>query len=331
MFGPGAAGNVLNRPLAGGSACANLAPMRVLILGCGYVGCAAGEVLVRAGHQVFGVQRRPDDGALAAAGVQPLVGDVTRPDTLAALPGPWDAVVNCVSSAGGDAGAYRSVYLEGTRNVCGWLRTGTPRRYVHVGSTSVYGQTDGGWVDESSPTAPTAETARLLVATEEVLRAKAAAGFPAVILRVTGIYGPGRGRLFQQLLRGEARLDGDGMRWLNQNHRDDVAGAVAAALEGGVPGRTYNVADDEPVTQRGFLTWLAAELGRPLPDVAEPGETRPRKRGATNKRVSNRRLREELGWAPRFPSFREGYAAAVATARSGLRNAFGAASIPRHG
>lgn len=326
-----AVGNVRNRPLAGPAASANVAPMRILILGCGYVGRAAGEALARAGHEVFGVQRRLEDGALAAAGIHPLVGDVTQPASLAALPSPFGVVVNCVSSAGGDAAAYRRVYLEGTRHVLAWLRATPPCRYVHVSSTSVYGQTDGGWVDEDSPTAPGAETARILVATEELLRAEAAAGFPAVILRVAGIYGPGRGRLFQQLLRGEARLDGDGSRWLNQIHRDDVAGAIAIALERGHPGRTYNVADDEPVTQRDFLTWLADELGLPAPAAGTPTEARARKRGATNKRVRNRRLREELGWVPRFPTFREGYAAAVAAARSGLRNAAGAASIARHG
>lgn len=286
--------------------------MRILILGSGYVGRTAGARLAAAGHAVFGVRRRPDDGTLAAAGLRPLAADVTRPGTLAALPPGWDAVVNCVSSAGGDPAAYRALYLEGTRNLLAWLRPAPPRRYVHVGSTSVYGQTDGAWVDEDSPTEPAAETARVLVATEALLRDAAAAGFPAVLLRVAGIYGPGRGRLFQQLLRGEARLDGDGSRWLNQVHRDDVAGAIEAALECGRPGRVYNVADNEPVTQRDFLAWLAAQLGLPMPGPAAPDEARPRRRGATNKRVSNRRLRAELGWQPRFPTFREGYAAEVA-------------------
>lgn len=291
--------------------------MRILILGGGYVGRAVGARLAAAGHAVFGVRRGPDDGTLAAAGLRPLAADVTRPETLAALPQGWDAVVNGVSSAGGDAAAYRALYLEGTRNVLAWLRAAPPRRYVHLGSTSVYGQTDGSWVDEDSPTQPAAETARVLVATEELLRGAAAAGFPAVLLRVAGIYGPDRGRLFQQLLRGAARLDGDGSRWLNQVHRDDVAGAIEAALERGKAGRVYNVADGEPVTQRDFLFWLADALGRPRPGAAAPDEARPRRRGATNKRVSSRRLREELGWQPRYPTFREGYAEAVRAAGDG--------------
>ncbi|HMP04147.1 MAG TPA: SDR family oxidoreductase [Gemmatales bacterium] len=291
--------------------------MRILILGCGYAGRATGARLVAAGHEVAGVQRGPDDGALAAAGIRPLAADVTRPDTLAALPHGWDAVVNCVSSAGGGAAAYQALYLEGTRHVLDWLHGAPPRRYLHLGSTSVYGQTDGTWVDEDAPTEPATETARVLVETEKLLAGAAARGFPAVRLRVAGIYGPGRGRLFQQLLRGEARLDGDGARWLNQVHRDDVAGAIAAALEHGRAGRLYNVADCEPVTQRDFLFWLADTLGRSRPGPAAPDEARPRRRGATNKRVSSRRLREELGWEPRFPTFREGYAEAIRAARAG--------------
>ncbi|MFN0066103.1 MAG: NAD-dependent epimerase/dehydratase family protein, partial [Limisphaerales bacterium] len=281
----------------------------------GYVGRAAGGRLARAGHEVAGVQRGPDDGSLVAAGIRPLMADVTRPETLAALPGGWDAVVNCVSSAGGDAATYRALYLEGTRNLLAWLRAAPPRRFVHLGSTSVYGQTDGGWVDEGSPTEPAAETARVLVATEEMLGEASAAGFPAIRLRVAGIHGPGRGHLLQKLRRGEARLDGDGSRWLNQVHRDDVSGAIVAAVDHGEPGRVYNVADNEPVTQRDLLAWLAAQLGLPMPGPAAPGEASPRRRGATNKRVANRRLRTALGWRPTYPSFREGYAAELTRLR----------------
>ena len=86
-----------------------------------------------------------------------------------------------------------------------------------------------------------------------------------MILRVAGIYGPGRGHWFKQFLRGEARIEGDGSRWLNMIHRDDVVGVIIAALERGKPGEIYNAADNEPVTQLKFFEWLAAELKRPLP------------------------------------------------------------------
>lgn len=283
--------------------------MRVLIVGCGYVGLPLGAELARLGHAVSGL-RRTADGAeeLRAAGITPLVGDVTQPATLSALPGPFDWVINTVSSSKGGPDVYRAVYVEGTRNLLAWLARSGVQRFIHTSSTSVYPQTDGSEVTEDSPAQPRAETGRLLIEAETLLLTAARErGFPAMVLRVAGIYGPGRGHLFQQYLRDEARLSGDGSRWLNMIHRDDVVGAAIAALARGEPGRLYNVADDEPVTQRDFFSWLAHKLGKPLPPVASEAESTPRKRGVTHKRVANRRLREELGYALKFPTFREGY------------------------
>jgi nucleoside-diphosphate-sugar epimerase len=289
---------------------------RVLIVGCGYVGLALGTRLVQTGHAVFGLRRSPGAAAeLAAVGITPLAGDLTRTDDLSRLPGPFDWVVNTVSSSRGGVAEYRDVYLDGTRNLLTWLRDRPPERLVYTSSTSVYGQIDGSWVDESSPTVPAEETGRVLVETEtELLKAARVGTVPGIVLRVAGIYGPGRGHLFQQFLRGEARIQGDGSRWLNMVHRDDVAGAIHAALERGQPGNIYNAADNEPVSQLGFLSWIAAQLDRPLPPAATEAEDIARKRGLTHKRVSNRKLREELGWKPRFPTFREGYAAEIAKA-----------------
>lgn len=283
--------------------------MRVLIVGCGYVGLPLGAELVRRGHTVFGM-RRSAEGAdeLRAAGLTPLVADVTRPETLRALPGPFDWVVNTVSSSKGGADVYRAVYVDGTRHLIEWLASAPLRKYVYTSSTSVYPQADGSEVNEESPAQPTTDTGRLLVETENLLRTAAGERhFPAVILRVAGIYGPERGFLFHQYLRGEARLSGDGARLLNMVHREDVVGASIAALERGHTGSTYNVADDEPVSQQAFFEWLSAKLGKPMPPPADESAVPARKRGVTNKRVANRRLREELRYALKFPTFREGY------------------------
>ncbi len=285
--------------------------VRVLIVGCGYVGLPLGAELVRHGHTVFGLRRTTDGaGELRAAGVAPVVGDVTLPESLRALPGPFDWVVNTVSSSKGGADVYRSVYVEGTRNLLSWLGGRTVSKFIHTSSTSVYGQTDGSEVTEESPAEPKAETGKLLVETENLLLGAARErNFPAVVLRVAGIYGPERGHLFQQYLRDEARISGDGSRLLNMVHRDDVIGAVVVALEHGGPGRIYNVADDEPVSQLEFFRWLSERLRKPLPPFAGAEENANRKRGVTNKRVSNRRLREELRCGLKYPTFREGYVA----------------------
>jgi len=286
--------------------------MRVLIVGCGYVGVPLGAELVRLGHEVFGLRRSPAaEAELKAAGIQPLCGDVTQPETLARLPREFDWVVNCVA-AGGDAENYRQVYLQGTRHLIQWLATSPPKKFVYTGSTSVYGQTDGSQVKESSPTEPPVETAKVLLETEKVLLAAASdRKFPAVILRVAGIYGPDRGHAFRQFLKNEARIEGDGSRVLNMIHRDDLIGCIIAALKSGRAGEIYNAVDDEPVTQATFFQWLAATVGKYPPDSVPENPEENRKRGVTNKRVSNRRLKMELGYQFKYPNFRKGYSAEI--------------------
>lgn len=296
--------------------------MRVLIIGAGYVGLPLGAELVRRGHDVFGMRRNASAGApLQAAGIQPIFGDITQPDALEKLPHDFDWVVNCVASGGGGAEEYRRVYLQGMRNLADWLKShrrgaGGPK-LIYTSSTSVYGQNDGSIVDEKSPTGPTSETGRILLETEDALLDAARKNhFAAMILRVAGIYGPERGHWFKQFLSGEARLDGKGERFLNMIHRDDVIGCIIATLERGRSGEIYNAVDDEPVSQFNFFSWLAAKLGKPVPDSVSENIERTRKRGITNKRISNLKLKEQLGYLFKYPSFREGYAAEIQQAAS---------------
>ena len=283
--------------------------MRALIIGCGYVGLPLGAELVKQGHEVFGL-RRTESPDLKAAGISPLIADVTKPETLAALPKDFDWVVNCVASGGGDAEDYRRLYLQGTRNVVEWLSATSPKKFVYTSSTGVYGQTDGSPVKETSPTEPAVDTAGVLVETEKVLiEAAQQKKFPAVILRSAGIYGPDRGYLLKQYLKNEARLEGTGTRILNMIHRDDLIGVIITALKSGRPGEIYNAVDDEPVTQHTFFEWLAGTLGKYLPPSVPEDLEAARKRGTTNKKVSNRRLKMELGYQFKYPNFRKGYTA----------------------
>ncbi|HZL14208.1 MAG TPA: NAD-dependent epimerase/dehydratase family protein, partial [Verrucomicrobiae bacterium] len=195
--------------------------MRVLIVGCGYVGLPLGTELVRLGHEVFGLRRNSARAnELKSAGIQPLFADITKLEELNKLPRDFDWVVNCVAANGAD---YSETYLRGTKNLIEWLENSPPKNFAYTSSTSVYGQDDGSPVKETSPTEPAADTSKILVETEKVLLAAfAEKKFPAVILRVAGIYGPHRGHLFKQFLKNEARIDGDGARFLNMIHRDDV-------------------------------------------------------------------------------------------------------------
>lgn len=266
--------------------------MRVLILGAGYVGQPLAAELGSQGHKVCAVGRH--------SGV-----DITNVADLKKLGRDWDWVVNTVSSSKGGLDDYSRVFLDGTRNIIEWLCGASIDKYVYTSSTSVYGQTDGSVVDETSPTEPKSETSKVLVDTEQLLR-----GFPAIILRLAGIYGPERGHLFRQYLSGKATMTGDGSRYLNMIHRDDVVRAIVAALERGGPGEIYNVSDDEPVTQLEFFQWLSKTLNRPMPPFAP--EPISLKRGITNKRVSNRKLRQELRCELAYPNYRVGYSALIA-------------------
>jgi len=287
--------------------------MKCLIVGCGYVGLPLGGELVRLGHEVAGLRRQASaENELKAAGIRPLVGDVTRPESLGRLPHAFDWVVNCVASGGGTAEEYRRIYLQGTRHLMEWLSATPPQKFVYTGSTSVYGQTDGSPVKETSPTEPVVETAKVLRETEKLLLTAASERkFPAVILRVAGIYGPDRGHAFKQFLKNEARIEGDGSRFLNMIHRDDLIGCLIAVLKGGRAGEIYNTVDDEPVTQANFFQWLAEELGKEPPPMVPENPEADRKRGVTNKRVSNRKLKMELGHQFKYPNFRIGYSAEI--------------------
>lgn len=287
--------------------------MRVLIIGCGYVGLPLGVELIRQGHAVFGLRRSTAAAeGLRAAGIEPIIADVTRRGDLAGLPPAFDWIVNTTSSGKGGLAEYQEVYFEGTRNLLHWLAASPPKKFVHVGSTSVYGQTDASQVKETSATEPATETGRILAATEKLLLDSAREQkFPAVLLRVAAIYGPERGHHFLQYLKDEAKIPGQGARWLNMIHRDDVVGCIIAALRSGRPGEIYNAVDDEPVPQIHFFRWLSETLGKNMPPFVPEAAVAATKRGSTNKKVLNRKMRMELGYPFRYPTFRQGYTAEI--------------------
>ena len=273
----------------------------VLVAGCGFVGEAAADRFHATGWQVLGWTHSAESAArLRAAKPYPVAAcDITDADGVLAAARDFpagfapDVLVDCVSSGRGGADQYRRVYLEGARH----LRAAFPAaRLVFTGSTSVYAQTDGAWVDENSPADPDRETGRVLRETEAFVLATPG----GTVARLAGIYGPGRSALLRKFLAGESVIEGDGARWLNQIHRDDAAAAlVRLAQPDTVPG-VYNTTDDMPLTQLALHEALAGRFGRPVPPFG-PLDLH-RKRGWTSKRVSNRRLCA-LGWRPAYPSF----------------------------
>ena len=295
---------------------------RCLVAGCGYVGTALAVLLRDAGHGVFGLKRRPEG---LPEGVTPLAADLADANSLAAalarIEAPPDVVVYAAAADQGDDAAYRRAYVDGLRNLVAALhaRGATPAGVFFTSSTAVYAQDDGAWVDESSPTAPSDFRGARMLEAEAVL---AASGFPAVSLRLGGIYGPGRTRLVESVRSGRATLRAGPPRFGNRIHRDDAAGALAhlatLALAGRALAPLYLGVDDEPSDEAVVLRWIASQLGVPEPPMRD-GEAAPSARDAnrpvSNKRCSNARLRA-TGYRFRFPTFREGYAAAIAAITS---------------
>jgi nucleoside-diphosphate-sugar epimerase len=192
------------------------------------------------------------------------------------------------------------VYVAGLANVLDALAPGG--RFIYISSTSVYGQTDGGWVTEDSPTAPTEVSGKVVLEAEQFLRAKRP---EAIVLRFAGLYGPDRLLRKQPVLNGES-LTGDADKWLNLVHVADGASAVRCAESRGAPAETYNITDGTPVSRRAFYTRLADLLRAPeakFDHRAEPG--------APNRRVDASKARAALGWVPSFASYREGLPVAV--------------------
>jgi nucleoside-diphosphate-sugar epimerase len=276
---------------------------RVLIAGCGNVGTALGLRLAAAGHRVLGLRRDPSG---LPAPITPIAADLGDPASLAAVPADVDALVYAAAADRRDDDAYRRAYVDGLRHVLARLRdAGAPlRRLVYVSSTAVYAQDDGGWVDESSPTEPTHFTGRRLLEGEQLALA---AGVAGTVLRLAGIYGPGRTRLVDEVRAGTAEVAAGTPVWTNRIHRDDCAGAIAHLLALPAPAPVWLGVDHEPAERGVVLDWLADRLG-----VARPRRMAdaPRGRGG-NKRCDGGRLRAS-GYLFRYPTFREGYAALLA-------------------
>lgn len=284
--------------------------MKVLIAGCGDLGAALGVALAAAGDEVFGLRRHPE--GLPDA-IRPLAADLDRPETLLALP-EVDSVVYAVAAERSTDEAYRRAYVDGVQNLLASpaCERHPPQRFLFVSSTAVYAQDDGAWIDEASPAAATHFRAARLLEGEALVRTGAPRGMLTTVLRLAGIYGPGRLRLVDQVRAGRATYPPGPPRYGNRIHRDDAAGALAHLLRLPAPQALYLGVDDAPEDLRVVLTWLAAELGAPPPRREEAAAAGSPER--TSKRCSNALL-TAAGYRLRFPTYREGYAALLRAPR----------------
>jgi nucleoside-diphosphate-sugar epimerase len=275
--------------------------MHVLVAGCGWLGTAIARRLVLRGDRVTGIRRDPARAeALAALGVEPLALDLSAPGAEAALP-PADAIVACQSASSDGAAAYRAAYVEPNRALLAAAVRGGARAFVYTGSTGVFGQRDGSDVDEATPPSPASATAEVLVEAERLVTGAAGPALRACVVRLSGLYGPGRTGIVDRVRSGALSLGPGDDAWMNFCHQDDAVAFVLAALDRGRAGAIHHGSDARPARRREVVEWIAGRLGV----AARRSETAA---GGPNRRILSGATREALGVALAYPSYREGLA-----------------------
>jgi nucleoside-diphosphate-sugar epimerase len=285
----------------------------MLIVGCGYVGRRLARHYLDRGQEVTGLVRSDESrAALAAEGIPALSADLAT-GSLRHLALAGERVFHLAPPP-----AKGEVDVHTRRLVAAFGAGGGPRRLVYLSTTGVYGDCGGAWVDETWPPAPGVDRARRRWDAESSLRRwSGETGGELVILRVAGIYGPGRLPL-ERIRRGLPLVSEAESPFSNRVHVDDLVAACAAAMERGRPGGVYNVCDGNPSTMTDYFFRVADAVGLPRPPVIPLDEAAAELSAGMlsylreSRRLSNRRMREELGVTPRYPDLAAGLAACLA-------------------
>ncbi|QDU64130.1 NAD dependent epimerase/dehydratase family protein [Planctomycetes bacterium Pan216] len=270
-----------------------------LIIGMGFLGRPLAARWIEAGDRVFGTTRKRERvGELRSLGVEPVLWDVLQPieERLPQV----ETVVFCVGFDRSQDRTIDEVYVDGLRRTLKCLPQ--PKRFLYVSSTGVYGDNQGEWVDETTPTNPSDRSAQACFDAEELVRDYGSSkGVDAVVLRMAGIYGPERMIGNRWLERGEV-IPGSPDGLVNLIHVEDAARSVDAAARATTLSDLYVVSDGHPVTRGEMYEALADRLGYSPPRF-DPEATKARGRG--NRRVANTRMRKELGVVLAYPTFRD--------------------------
>jgi len=314
--------------------------MSKIIFGCGYLGSRVAKLWLQQGHMVMAVTRSDSRAIeLGAGGIFTVGADVTRPATLDCLnllpkcssmeriEGPKriapiieaNPIETALYSVGFDhtiGQSIHDVYALGLQNVLSALPSTVPR-VIYISTTGVYGNSrDGEWVDELTPPDPQREGGRASLAAEQVLASHPIAK-NSLILRLAGIYGPGRIPFLEKLRAGEP-IPAASEGYLNLIHVDDAATVVTAAAQ--LPPfddgpRIYCVSDGHPAQRGDYYREVARRLGASPPTFVKPDLNSPRAaRAEANRRINNERMLSDLGVTLHFPDCRAGLAAILTDA-----------------
>ena len=283
--------------------------MAKLIFGCGYLGMRVARLWREAGEAVFAVTRSAERALeLEAAGIGPIVGDLMGESQIR-LPQGVRTVLFAVGHGRDSRYSIRDLYVGGLTTALNWTPD-SAERFLYVSSTGVYGQVTGQEVDEETVCQPTREGGKSCLEAERLLQGSRF-GSRSIVLRLAGLYGPGRIPRAADLVAGQA-IDAPAQGWLNLIHVDDAARIVVLAEERAKPPRTYVVSDGQPVLRAEYYAELARLLGAPPPRFVHPPEDSPAaQRAGSDKRVNPRRMSEELRPELRYPNYRAGLAGIV--------------------
>jgi nucleoside-diphosphate-sugar epimerase len=304
--------------------------MKVFVAGgTGVVGRRAVPLLVRAGHEVTAVARTAEKAAvLQKAGARPAAVDLFDADGVRRAVAGHDVVVNLATHIPRSftrmllPGAWREndrIRREASAILADAAMAGGASRYVQESFAPMYPDRGDEWIDEEVPPRPVRYNRSTLDAELSAARFTHAGG-AGVVLRFAAFYGPDASHvpdLIKMVKRGMAPLPGPAEAFFSSIWLDDAAAAVVAAL--GVPAGIYNVAENDPVRRREFADVVAAGVGVPRPRMQPAWVTKVMGSAgelfSRSVRISNRKLREASGWAPRYPSIREGWPATLAEMR----------------
>ena len=288
---------------------------KYLIAGAsGYVGSRLAEHLLAQGHVVRGLVRDSEAETvqqLAARGMTVWKGDVTQPDSLVGIAKGIEYVYNLTACSVLENSWVRRVFVEGNRNlIAACSRARTVRAYIFTSNVAPYGDRGDEWLTEDSQVAPCHPLGRVMVEAEQtILELVRRHHFPAIILRVGTIYGPERD-FVDSVLSGTATLIGDGRNFVPHIHIDDLIPILERIPHEGQPGAVYNVVDDEPTRMAEFYGEVHQRLGMVPPQsfsksIALFSGLDPTVVGmaSASTRVSNERLKQELGMTLRYPGF----------------------------
>ncbi len=283
----------------------------LLIFGGGWLGRAVAAEMLRRGGTATATSRDPATrDALAAEGPTPV--DPADPAAVAAAVAGASAIL--ITAPPTEAGCPGLQALIPAITVSGaW-----PDWIGYVSSTAVYGDRNGGWAfEDDALNAATLQGARRVRAERDWLDAGRGMGLTVQLFRLPALYGPGRSGL-ERLRNGEARMVRKPGQVFNRIHVEDVTSGLFASMDRPNPGRPYNLVDDEPAPADVVTAWSARRLGLPAPpevDWTDPSVSDAMRRFyLDSKRVSNARAKAELGWRPKYPSYREGIEAILAAA-----------------